>query len=115
MEQVNLIKTEFSLSDAEYPTFKKDGGVLTVVFEDWQESKIEIYFGEVVAFKWQECESYLENERDDCCYKIISSNWKKQHIEQGIILESEGYSHYRFNFNCNGQLEVISLGFETKT
>jgi len=115
MEQANLVKTSFSLSDAEYPTFTKEGGVLTVRFQDWQESEIEIYFSEVVAFKWQECEEYLENEKDDCCYKILSSSWLRQHLEQGIIIESEGYNHYRFNFNCNGQLEVISNAFQTKT
>ncbi|WP_353414788.1 hypothetical protein [Arenicella sp. 4NH20-0111] len=115
MEEVHLIRTSFSLSDAEYPTFTKEGGVLTVRFEDWQESAIEIYFGEVIAFKWQECEQYLENEKDDCCYQILNSSWLKQHWEQGIIVDSESYKHYRFNFNCNGQLEVISNGFQTKT
>jgi len=115
MEKVTLLKTGFSTADAEYPTFVKEGGILTLRYEDWKESQIEIYFGETIAFKWQECESFLDNERDDSCYKINGSLWLAQHVSQGVVNESDGYNHYRFNFNGNGQLEVISLGFEQKT
>ena len=110
-EEVIHLQTEFSTADAEYPTFSKEGGVLTVCYEDWQERQVEIQFGEVISFKWQECESYSPNERDDACHEILHSMWLQEHLDQCIVTEREGHRHYRFNFNGNGQLEVICLGF----
>ena len=115
MERAKLIDTGFSTVDAEYPVILSDGGTLTLRFEDWQENEVEIYFGEPVAFKWQMCESFLENEREDSCYEIENSKWLAEHISQSVVTKEEGYIHYKFNFNGNGQLEVLALGYMQKT
>lgn len=111
MEKVKKIITSFSLFDCEYPTFEKSGGILAIEFEDWKSNKVNIYFHETVAFKWQESFCFLENEKDGSCYEILHSSWIAQHVKQGIIDENDLYKHYRFNFHDNGQLEVISIGF----
>lgn len=115
MEYVKLIEAPFTTADAEYPVVIADGGTLTVKYMDWRENDVEIHFGEPVAYKWQMCEEYLEGERFDSCYEVVNSKWLQKHIEQELICENEGHCHFKFNFNENGQLEVIALGFEVKT
>lgn len=67
MELAKTLITDFSTADAEYPTYIKEGGQLIVKYENWKEQWVELVFGEVVAFKWQECVTLLLDERDDCC------------------------------------------------
>lgn len=114
MEIAKLLETKFSTADAEYPVVIVDGGILTLKYQDWQENDVEIYFGEPVAYKWQMCEIFLKNERDDCCYEIENSKWLADHLSQGIVTKEEGYIHYRFNFNGNGQFEILAIGYMQK-
>ncbi len=115
MEEAKSLETKFSTADAEYPSLIKDGGLLTLKYEDWREVMVEVCFHETVAFKWQECESFLENERDDCCYEISNSKWLEEYLKQGVVAENENIRHFRFNFNGIGQLEVLSIGFAQNT
>ncbi|NMP30026.1 hypothetical protein HII17_00505 [Thalassotalea sp. M1531] len=115
MQYATLIEADFSLTDSEYPTFEKSGGELTLKFEDNIGERVEVYFGETIAFNWQECIHLLENEKVNSCYVIENSGWLRDHINQNIIYDGEGYNHYKFNFGDLGQLEVLSIGFQKKT
>ncbi len=115
MEIAKLIEPGFSTADAEYPEINQDDGDLIVRFVDWQERRVEVFFGDTIAFKWQMAESFLENERDDSSYQIESSNWLELHYKQGEIGQNEKYNHYKFNFNGCGQLEVLAQCFTVKT
>lgn len=109
MEMVKLIETAFSTADAEFPNIFQEDGDLLVVFRDWKENEVRLHFADHVAFKWQMAFELNEGERDDCCYQVLESSWLAKHIACEIISETEGYKHYRLNFNENGQLDVISF------
>ncbi len=115
MEKVRLIETGFPTADSEYPVVVADGGTLTLKFEDWQEKAIEVYLGEPVAYKWQMAESLWIGERNDSCYEVDNSTWLAAHVGQEIVSEEEKYKHYRFNFNENGNLEVLAIGYMYKS
>ncbi|MFA0294330.1 hypothetical protein AB4487_23580, partial [Vibrio splendidus] len=115
LEIAKLIDTGFSTADAEYPEiFQVDGDVI-LKFRDWREEKVEIFFADPIAMKWQMAESSLNGERCDSCYEIEQSNWLKLHIDQDEVSESEGYKHFKFNFNEIGQFEVLALNYQLKT
>lgn len=114
MQIANQIEPGFSTADAEYPEIKQEDGDLTLCFKDWQERSVEVFFGDTIAFKWQMAESLLENERDDCCYEIIGSEWLELHRKKGEIGPEE-YNHYKFNFNAVGQFEVLAQCYTVKT
>ncbi|WP_415889829.1 hypothetical protein ACMXYV_00485 [Neptuniibacter sp. SY11_33] len=114
MQIAKQIEPGFSTADAEYPVIRQEDGDLTLCFKDWQENSVEVFFGDVIAFKWQMVESFLANERDDCSYEIEGSEWLDLHRKQGEV-ESEEYKHYKFNFNAIGQFEVLALCYIVKT
>ncbi len=116
MEQAKLIQPGFSTADAEYPDIHQEDGDVVLKFIDWQENLVEVFFAEVMAFKWQMAEVFYEGEdRDDSCYEIINSKWLKLHMQQSMAADSEEYKHYKFNFNGCGQFEILSTSFSKKT
>jgi hypothetical protein len=115
MEVAKPIQTSFSTADADYPEIQQTDDCLTVSYTDWKEQEVTVIFTDVAAFKWQTIESLIENEQYDGCNEIQESSWLKAHIEQGAISSSEKATHWRFNFNACGQLEVIAGRFYEKT
>lgn len=115
MEYAKIIESGFSVADAELPYVNMNGGDLVLKFKDWQENYIEVCFLDVVAFKWHMIEMLIDGEEHAKSHVIINSEWLAKHVEQEVIGAQENYQHYKFNFNENGQLEVISNGFEVKT
>lgn len=115
MERAQVIETCFSVADTDYPDISMEEGDLFLRFTDWTGKRIEIYFFDVIAFKWQMIESFIEGEAFDRCHEIINSYWLQQHKQQGTIAEAEEYKHYKFNFNACGQFEVIVNGFSKRT
>jgi len=114
MERAEIIDPGFSTADADFPDIYIDEGDLILKFKDWQENQREVFFSDTVAFKWQMIETFIEGEEYDRSHIIIESAWLSEHIKQGEIGAREEYKHYKFNFNGNGQLEVISNGFTVK-
>ncbi|RXJ66942.1 hypothetical protein CS022_24470 [Veronia nyctiphanis] len=115
MEVAKVIDTGFSTADAEYPEILQLDGDVTLRFIDWQASRIEVFFADPIAMRWQMAETLIEGEHFDRCHQIENSQWLQQHIEQGVISETESYRHYKFNFNDAGQFEVIALNYRLKT
>ena len=115
MEIAKLIETGFSTSDAEYPEIHQIEGCVILRYKNWQEKDIEVFFADPIAFKWQMAEAFHAGEREDSCYEIINSEWLALHLQQGEVSESEGYRHYKFNFNGLGQFEILSLNYTVKT
>jgi len=111
MEIVKLIQPGFSTADAEYPEIHQEDGDVVLRFSDWQEKKIEVFFSDPIAFKWQMAESFHDEERDDSCYEVLNSKWLDLHVKQGEIGVSEEYKHFKLNFNGCGQFEILSPGF----
>ena len=89
-------------------------GDLVLEFKDWQETEREVFFPDAVAFKWQMIETFIDGEVYDRSHLVIEYKWLEEHVKPGEIGEQEVYKHYKFNFNGNGQLEVISNGFTVK-
>ncbi|WP_309046007.1 hypothetical protein [Marinobacter sediminicola] len=114
MERAEIIEPSFSTADADFPDINMDEGGLVLKFKDWQEIQHEVFFSDTVAFKWQLIETFIEGEEYDRSHIITESKWLAEHIKQGEIGAQEEYKHYKFNFNGNGQLEVISNGFTVK-
>lgn len=114
MERAEIIDTGFSTADTEFPNIQVDEGDLVLKFKDWQEIEREVFFPDTVAFKWQMIETFIDGEEYDRSHIIIDSEWLAEHVNQGEIGAQEKYKHYKFNFNGNGQLEVISNGFTVK-
>ncbi len=114
MERAEIIDPGFSTADADFPDINMDEGDLILKFKDWQEIQREVFFSDTVAFKWQMIETFIEGEEYDRSHIIAESEWLAEHIKQGEIGAQEEYKHYKFNFNGNGQLEVISNGFTVK-
>ena len=112
LEIAKLIETGFSTADAEYPEILQIEGDVILKFRDWREEKVEVFFADPIAMKWQMAESFLNGERYDSCYEIEQSNWLKLHIDQDEVSESEGYKHFKFNFNENGQFEILALSYQ---
>lgn len=115
MERAQVIETGFSVADADYPDISMEEGDLLLRFTDWTGERIEVYFPDAIAFKWQMTESFIEGEAFDRCHEIVNSHWLQQHMQQGTIAETEEYKHYKFNFNACGQFEVIANGFSKRT
>ncbi len=111
MESIKLLNTKFSTADAEYPEIHQQEGDVILRYEDWQEQIVEIFFTDPVAFRWQMAEPLLEGERDDSCYEVINSKWLLMHLTENVISKSEGYKHYKFNFNECGQFEILATGY----
>lgn len=111
MERLKEIQTPFCVADADFPDFKHEDGNLTLSFIDYQEKHIEVYFPDVLAFKWQMIEELRDDEYYDRSYEIENSKWLKAHKDQRVIEEKEEYTHYKFNFNACGCLEVLSMEF----
>ena len=114
MERAEIIDPGFSTADAGFPEFNMYEGDLTLKFTGWQGIQREVLFLDPVAFKWQIIETFFEGEEYDRSHVITNSEWLAEHIKQGEIGTQEEYKHYKFNFNGNGQLEVISNGFTVK-
>ena len=115
MESAKLLVTEFSTADTEYPEIHQVERDVILKYKDWREQSVEIFFAEPIAFKWQMVISLSENERDDTCYEILDSEWVALHVKEGEISSTEGYVHYKFNFNECGQFEILSTQFTAKT
>ena len=111
MERAEIIDPGFSTADADFPDINMVEGDLILKFKDWQEIQRVVFFSHTVAFKWQMIETFVEGEEYDRSHIITESEWLSEHIKQGEIGAKEEYKHYKFNFNGNGQLEVISSGF----
>ncbi|WP_027856635.1 hypothetical protein [Marinobacterium jannaschii] len=114
MERAEIIDPGFSTADAEFPSIDIDEGDLVLRFKDWQEIQREVFFQDTVAFKWQMIEAFIDGEAYDRSHIITDSQWLAEHVKQGEIGPQEEYKHYKFDFNGNGQLEVISNGFTVK-
>ena len=114
MERAEIIDPGFSTADSDFPDINMAEGDLILKFKDWQEIQREVFFPDAVAFKWQMIETFIEGEEYDRSHIIAESKWLAEHIKQGEIGAQEDYKHYKFNFNGNGQLEVISNGFTVK-
>jgi hypothetical protein len=114
MERAEIIDPGFSTADTDFPDINMDEGDLILKFKDWQKNQREVFFSDTVAFKWQMIETFIEGEEYDRSHIIIESAWLAEHVKQGEIGAQEEYKHYKFNFNGNGQLEVISNGFTVK-
>ncbi len=114
MERAEIIDPGFSTADSEFPNINMNEGDLVLKFKDWQEVQREVFFSDVVAFKWQMIETFIEGEEYDRSHLITDSSWLTEHLKQGEVGAQEDYKHYKFNFNGNGQLEVISNGFTVK-
>ena len=115
MEIAKIIKPSFSTADADYPNICQFEDDLLVVFTDWREIEVKIRFVNVIAFKWQMTESYIDGEEYDGCHEIVNSIWLAENYKQGTIGKSEAFKHYKFNFNACGQLEVLASEFKTET
>ena len=115
MQKFQLIDTKFSVADAEYPEIQQVDGDVVLRFKDWQENAVEVFFADSIAFKWQMAEELNPEERYDSCYEVLNSVWLKLHIDKEVIPTSEGYKHYKFNFNELGVFEVLALSFILKT
>ena len=115
MELAKVFDPGFSTADAEYPDIGMEDGDLILRFKDWREEVIEVFFSDVIAFKWQMTETFVEGEHYDRSHEILNSVWLAAHVSQCCIAETEEYKHYKFNFNGCGQLEVIANGFVKKT
>jgi hypothetical protein len=115
MESAKLIQPGFSTADAEYPEIHQVDGDVILKFKDWQEKKVEVFFADPIAFKWQMAERFFEGERDDSSYEIADSEWLRLHLSQSAISENEDYKHYKFNFNGCGQFEILALSYTVKT
>lgn len=109
-----ILNTSFTTADAEFPEIHQIDGDRIIKFKDWQGENIEVFFADPIAFKWQMADSFYKDERDDCCYEILESEWISEHMEQGEVSETEGYHHYKFNFNSCGQFEVLAISFISK-
>lgn len=114
MERAEIIDPGFSTADAEFPNVNMNEGDLILRFKDWQENQREVFFSDILAFKWQMIETFIDGEEYDRSHIITGSLWLAEHVKQGEVGSHEGYKHYKFNFNGNGQLEVISNGFTVK-
>ncbi|WP_432460197.1 hypothetical protein [Agarivorans sp. QJM3NY_25] len=114
MERAEIIDSGFSTADSEFPDINIVEGDLVLRFKDWQEVQREVFFSDVVAFKWQTIETFIEGEEYDRSHLIKDSSWLAEHIKQGEVGEQEECKHFKFNFNGNGQLEVICNGFTVK-
>ncbi|WP_065188519.1 hypothetical protein [Shewanella woodyi] len=115
MERFELIDTKFSTADAEYPEITQIDGDVILKFKDWQEQDIEVFFADSIAFKWQMAEVLTPEERFDSCYEVVNSQWLQLHVDHEIISNTEGYKHYKFNFNELGVFEVLALAYTLKT
>ncbi|QTL35002.1 hypothetical protein [Pseudoalteromonas viridis] len=115
VERFKLIDTGFSTADAEYPEIIQADGDVILKFKDWREQEIEVFFADPVAVKWQMAEVLSPEERFDSCYEVVDSNWLQLHLEKEVVSASEGYKHYKFNFNELGTFEVLAIAYTLKT
>ena len=116
MEVAKLIQPSFSTADAEFPDVHQEDGYVVLMYKDWQENTVKVFFADPMAFKWQMAETFYEDEdRDDSCYVIENSKWLESHMEQSMAAETEEYNHYKFNFNGCGQFEILATNFTKQT
>jgi hypothetical protein len=79
-EVYEIVDLGFSVADAEGISFNYEKGNLLLVFKDWCEKLITVFFENALGFKFQDAEyfnSYLE--RFDSCCVVLHSQWLKQH------------------------------------
>nr|WP_086939426.1 hypothetical protein [Thaumasiovibrio occultus] len=110
-EQLVELETPFSVADAQYPVISQKSGTLRVEYVDWQEICVVIVFHDCEAFRWQGLVALQQDEHDDRCYQIQNSHWLDQHVRAKLIVEEDAFTHFRFNFNENGSLEVIAQSY----
>jgi hypothetical protein len=109
METAQIIDPGFSVADAEEVEVESVQAGLRVRFRNWQERCVSAVFVDAVSFRWERLEwKPIEGERFDSSHIIHGSEWLRLHFEQKEIEASEGYRHYRLNFNAAGTLQVIA-------
>ena len=75
MQVIKKIDPGFSTADAEGLDLRYADHELRISFTDWQEQSIEVIFNEVVSFSLKSVNILFENERDDCSYEVLDSEW----------------------------------------
>jgi hypothetical protein len=73
MERAEIIDLGFSTADTDFPSINMNGGELTLKFKDWKENQREVLFSDIVAFKWQMIEIFVEGEEYDRSHINIDS------------------------------------------
>ncbi len=114
MERAEILKTDFSTADADYPTFALNQGQLRLDFIDWQERSVRIQFDDVCAVRWQEV-APTSPLRDDVTYEIHDSEWLAEYKAQIQLGSPESVRHYKLCFNAIGTLDVLASGFKMPT
>lgn len=109
MERAELLKGEIHTADAEHPRFIFDLGRVVLDFVDGQENPVKVVFDDVVAVRWQDAESTGPQDRDDCAYEILDSEWLGLHLTQKAA--DSDHRHLRLCFNACGVFDVICKRF----
>lgn len=104
-----LLNSEIHTADAEQPRFEFGQGRVDLDFVDWQENPVKVRFEDVVAVRWQDAGSGGPEERDDCVYEIVDSEWLGLHLEQQVA--EPDHRHVRLCFNACGVFDVICKTF----
>ncbi|ENJ1692170.1 TPA: hypothetical protein NGV36_004503 [Vibrio parahaemolyticus] len=115
MQNIELVQTAFSITDAEGLEMSYSNFELRVNFFDWKGSKVTLVFQDCGAHRLQECFDLNEGEWADQTYRVLESPWLEQHILNEDFIVEAGFEHYCLFFNEIGRLDVLSSGFELRT
>ncbi|MCP4447968.1 MAG: hypothetical protein GY811_21925 [Myxococcales bacterium] len=103
------LKSKISTADAEQPRFTFEQGRVELDYVDWQDKPVKIVFDDAAAVRWQDADLAGPQERDDCAYEILDSEWLSIHLDQNAA-EPE-HRHLRLCFNACGVFDVICKTF----
>lgn len=107
-ETTEPIDLGFSVADAESPDLNLSGQTLTVRFVDWTESPIVFVCRNVIAVRWQEADTYIdEADRYDATRVVANSAWLAEHDRLGCLFGDDPFVHLKLNFNAAGILEIL--------
>jgi hypothetical protein len=107
-QHTEITNLGFTVADAESPCLRLEGQALVVDFKDWKEQRVTVRFSDVIAFRWQEAEYFIdEHERFDSTHVVHESAWLAEHERQNVTWQGSEHRHLKLNFNAAGILEIL--------